>query len=128
MCISEVEQCFVLMMKNRKIKHIQGQEPVEICFQIIRGRHGIVVLINYRKIFYLYLVQLNIFVDFFFVIITKTWTWMMLLMSTWVKRSTYLSVEGFSLNAFILMINNWSRRKNKVNCPASKNLFRISKI
>ena len=61
-------------MKNRKIKQIQGQEPVEICFQIIRGRHGIVVLINYRKIFYLYLVQLNIFVDFFFVIISKTWT------------------------------------------------------
>ena len=62
------------MMKNRKIKQIQGQESVEICFQIIRVRHGIVVLINYRKIFYLYLVQLNIFVDFFFVIITKTWT------------------------------------------------------
>ena len=73
MCISEVE-FFVSMMKNRKIKHIQGQEPVEICFQIMRGRDGIVVLINYRKIFYLYLVQLNIFVDFFFVIITKTWT------------------------------------------------------
>ena len=61
-------------MKNRKIKQIQGQESVKICFQIIRVRHGIVVLINYRKIFYLYLVQLNIFVDFFFVIITKTWT------------------------------------------------------
>ena len=61
-------------MKNRKIKQIQGQESVEICFQIIRVRHGIVVLINYRKIFYLYLVQLNIFVDFFFVIISKTWT------------------------------------------------------
>ena len=61
-------------MKNRKIKQIQGQESVEICFQIIRVRHGIVVLINYRKIFYLYLVQLNIFVDLFFVIITKRWT------------------------------------------------------
>ena len=44
--------------------------------------------------------------NFFFVIISKMRTWMMSLMSIWVKRSTYLSHQGFSLNAFMLLINN----------------------
>ena len=35
----------------------------------------------------------------------------MSLMSTLVKRSSYLSLKGFSLNAFMLMINNQETKK-----------------
>ena len=35
----------------------------------------------------------------------------MSLMSTWVKSSSYLSLEGFSLNTFMLMINNQETKK-----------------
>ena len=58
---------------------------------------------------YLILVPHFIFLNFFFVIITKTWSWMSL-MSTWVKRLTYLSPEGFSWNAFRLMSNDLLRK------------------
>ena len=34
-------------------------------------------------------------------------------MNTRVKRSSYLSLEGFSLNAFMLMIDNQETKKKK---------------
>ena len=37
----------------------------------------------------------------------------MSLISTRVKRLTYLSLEGFSLNAFMLMIDNQETKKKK---------------
>ena len=46
-----------------------------------------------------------------------------------VKRSTYLSLEGFiSLNVFLHMINKIKERTNKGNYSVSTNLFKISKI
>ena len=44
----------------------------------------------------------------------------MSLKSTWVKRSTYLSLEGFNLNAFMLVINNYSRKGKKETTQTTK--------
>ena len=59
---------------------------------------------------------------FFIIIITKMWTWMMSLMSTCVKRSTYLRIKGFRLNAFIFTIEG----KNKGNYSSDESLFKVS--
>ena len=49
----------------------------------------------------------------------------MSLMVVWVKRSTYLSLEGSSWNAFMVMINN--QDKKYMNYSANKNLFKTVK-
>ena len=70
--------------------------------QIIRGR---------------FMVSHDIFLRFFFVIITKTRISMMSLKSTWVKRLAYLSPKSFSLNTFRFMINNQLRKEKTITEP-----------
>ena len=86
--------------------HISHANRIKKCLNY-QGKEWYILLcwLIKKKVSYLYLVP-YIFLNFFFVIKRKMWTWMMSLMSTWVKRSTYLSLENFSLNAFMLMINN----------------------
>ena len=108
-CQSEhfIYQCYCLLLKfiRSVFKNLHAQHFIW-CY--IAHPNRIKRFSNYQgKTWYGSIVVPHyIFHNFFFVIITKMWTWMMSLVSIWAKRSIYLSHKGFGLNAFVLLINN----------------------